>query len=68
MKFLGVALLLLGGFAVFYGRIGYDQQTTMMEVGGIKATTTEQKTLPIAGIVTLFGGVAMLLIPRRQLG
>ncbi len=69
MKIVGVALVILGIAALFYGGIGYDRKTTILDVGGIKATATEHRTLPIApvvGVIALVGGVALLVLPRSR--
>jgi hypothetical protein len=69
MKIVGVALVILGIVALVYGGIGYNRQTTILEVGGIKATATEHKTLPVApvvGAIALIGGIALLVIPRMR--
>jgi hypothetical protein len=67
MKFIGVALLVVGIVGLFYGGIGYSRQTTLLDVDGLKATTTEHKTIPIApvaGGVAALAGLGMLLAPR----
>lgn len=69
MKILGVALVILGIVALAYGGIGYTHQTTILEVGGIKATATEHKNIPLApvvGTIALIGGIALLVIPRGR--
>jgi hypothetical protein len=69
MKIIGVALVILGIVALVLGGIGYNRQTTILEVGGIKATATEHKTLPIApvaGGIALIGGIVLLVAPRRS--
>ena len=63
-KPLGIVLVVIGIVALIYGIMGFDRQTTMLDVGGIKATATEHKTSPIAtvvGIVALVGGAALLI-------
>ena len=68
MKLLGIALVILGVVALIYGGIGYNRQTTVLDVGGIKATATEHKTIPIApivGVISLIGGVALLVVSKR---
>lgn len=68
MKLLGIALVILGVVALIYGGIGYNSQTTVLDVGGIKATATEHKTIPIApivGVISLIGGVALLVVSKR---
>jgi membrane-bound ClpP family serine protease len=67
MKILGIALVILGIVALVYGGIGYNRQTTILNVGGIKATATEHKTIPIApitGAIALVGGIVLLAAPR----
>jgi hypothetical protein len=68
MKVVAVTLVLLGLVALIYGGIGYNRKTTILEVGGIKATATEHKTIPIApvvGAIALLGGVALLVTRKR---
>jgi len=60
-------LVALGVIALIYGGIGYNKNTTVLDLGGIKATATEHKTLPIApvvGVALLIGGVALLVSKR----
>jgi len=67
MKIIGVALVILGIVGLVYGRLGYDRQTTILEVGGLKATATEHKTIPfarVAGVIALVGGLVLLVVPR----
>ena len=69
MKIIGVALVILGIVALVLGGIGYNRQTTILEVGGIKATATEHKTIPVApvvGAIALIGGIALLVVPRLR--
>jgi uncharacterized membrane protein YidH (DUF202 family) len=70
MKTIAVALMILGIAALIYGGIGYNRTTTILDVGGVKATTTQHKTIPITpvvGVIALIGGIALLVIPRRRL-
>ena len=69
MKMLGMALVALGIVALIFGGIGYNRQTTNLDVGGIKATATEHKTIPIApvaGGLALIAGLAILVSPRLR--
>jgi uncharacterized membrane protein YidH (DUF202 family) len=69
MRLLGIVLVILGIVALVYGGISYNRQRTILDVGGIKATTTEHKTIPIApvaGVIALIGGVALLVIPQSR--
>ncbi|HLQ67559.1 MAG TPA: hypothetical protein VK123_10055 [Candidatus Limnocylindrales bacterium] len=68
MRLLGFALVALGIIALVYGGIGYNKQTTILDVGGIKATATEHKQIPIApiaGVIAIVGGVALLMSSKR---
>jgi hypothetical protein len=68
MKTPGIVLVLVGLVALFYGIVGFDRQSTVLDVAGIKATATEHKTSPVAtvvGIVALIGGAAMLMGSKR---
>jgi len=69
MKGLGIALVVLGAAALIYGVVGYDRQTTVLDLGGIKATATEHKTIPMAPIfggASLICGLALLMASRRR--
>lgn len=69
MKLLAVALVALGLVALIYGGISYSRQKTVIEVAGLKATTTEHRTIPlppIVGAVALAGGVALLVVGKRR--
>jgi hypothetical protein len=69
MKLLGVALVILGLVALIYGGIGYNRQRTVLQVGGLKATATEHKSIPfspIAGAIALIGGVVLLVAEKRR--
>ncbi|MGE5740704.1 MAG: DUF3185 domain-containing protein [Candidatus Aminicenantes bacterium RBG_16_66_30] len=66
----GVALLLvvLGIVGLVLGGIGYNRQTTVFQMGDIKATATEHRTIPIApilGAISLIGGIVLFVVERR---
>lgn len=69
MRLLGIVLVVLGIVALIYGGIGYNKETTILDVGGIKATATEHKQLPIApivGVIAIIGGVALMMASKRR--
>ena len=71
MKFTGVLLVIIGILALVSGGFGYNRQTTILDVGGLKATTTEHKTFPVAplvGAMVLLAGIALVVVPRRRMG
>ena len=68
MRIMAVGLVLFGLVALLYGGIGYNRKTTILDVGGIKATATEHKTLPIAPVVGgigFLGGIVLLATRKR---
>jgi len=70
VRIFGVALVLLGILALVFGGISYKRQSTILDVGGIKATTTERKTIPIppiVGAIALLGGIVILVVPKQRL-
>ena len=69
MKLIGVVLVIVGVVALIFGALGYTQEKTVLEVGGMKATATEHKTIPIApvvGALSLIGGIALLVVDKRR--
>jgi hypothetical protein len=69
MKVLGFALIVLGIIAVVYGGITYNREKTILDIGPIKATATEQKNIPLSPIVggiALVSGVLLLVAPRKR--
>lgn len=69
IKVLAVALVVLGLIALVQGGFAYNRQTTVLDIGGIKATATERRAVPIApvaGAIALLGGVMLLVMPRMR--
>jgi len=69
MKIISIALMIIGIVALMYGGISYNRQKTILDVGGVKATATEHKTIPVSpllGAVALIGGVLLLLGDKRR--
>ena len=68
MKTIGIALVVLGVLALVYGGISYSKSRTVLEVGSMHVTATEQKHIPVpalAGVAALIGGVAILVMGKR---
>ena len=68
MKTIGIALVVLGVLALVYGGISYSKNRTVLEVGSMQVTATEQKHIPVpalAGVAALIGGVAILVMGKR---
>ena len=69
MKPIALVLIILGVVGLIYGGIGYDREKTVLDIGGIKATATEHKSIPIApivGVLAILGGAALLVADRRK--
>jgi uncharacterized membrane protein HdeD (DUF308 family) len=65
----GVILIAVGVLALVYQGITYTKRETIVDLGPIKATADHQKTVPlppIIGIVTIVGGVALLIAGSRK--
>jgi len=59
---IGLVSLLMGGFR-------WSEQKTVVDIGPLKATTEEHKTLPIppvVGALALVGGIVVLIVPVRR--
>lgn len=62
-------LVVLGVVALIYGGITYTSRETVVDIGPIHATANRERTLPlppIAGIVAIAGGVALLVTANRK--
>jgi hypothetical protein len=69
MKLIGMALVALGIAALLLGVLGYSQERTILDMGGLKATAMEHTRSPvaaIAGVVSLIGGFGLLGVDRRR--
>lgn len=65
----GIALVVIGLVSLLLGGFRWTQEKTVVDVGPLKATTTEHKTLPIPPIVgglALAGGIVLLVIPSKR--
>jgi len=70
MKTLGFIFAVVGILALVYGGISYSRQRTVLDLGPIQATATEQKNIPlspIVGVIALVGGIVLLMVPRKRL-
>ena len=66
MRVAGFALVVLGLVLLAFG---IDRQKTVLEVGGLKATATERTSVPYApilGVISLVGGIVLLVGAKRQ--
>ncbi len=69
MKPVGFILLVAGLLVLVYGGISYSRQKTVIDLGPIKATATEQRHVPLSPIVggiAIVAGLLLLVVPRRN--
>jgi hypothetical protein len=65
----GLALVVVGVVALIYGGVTYTSRETVVDIGPIHATANRERTLPlppIAGVVAVACGVALLLNASRK--
>jgi len=64
----GIVLIVLGIAALVYQGFTYTSRETVIDIGPIKATADTQKTVPIppiAGVVAVVAGVALVVAGKR---
>ena len=69
IKWVGIALIVLGVIALVYQGINYNRQETVMNVGPMKVTTETHERLPlppILGGLALVGGVVLLVVDAKR--
>ena len=65
----GFLLLVIGFVALLAGGISWNQTKTIVDIGPLKATTQERKTIPVSpvvGVIALVGGIALLAVPMKR--
>jgi uncharacterized membrane protein YidH (DUF202 family) len=65
----GVVLIVVGLVSLLLGGFRWTEDKTVIDVGPIKATAQEHKTLPIPPVVgglLLVGGIALLVVPVKR--
>ena len=65
----GFGLVVIGLVSLLVGGFRWTQQKTVIDVGPLKATTEEHKTLPIPpviGALALIGGIVVLVVPAKR--
>ena len=65
----GILLIVVGVVALIYGGISYTSRETVIDIGPIHATAERERTLPlppIAGVIAVAGGVALLVTANRR--
>ena len=65
----GIVLIVLGLAALVYGGITYTSRETVIDIGPLQATADRERTFPlppVAGIVAVAGGIALLVAGSRR--
>ena len=65
----GMVLIVVGLVSLLVGGFRWKEDKTVLNIGGLKATTEEHKTLPIppaVGAIALVGGIVLLVVPIRR--
>jgi len=65
----GAALVVLGLVSLLLGGFRWTENKTVVDIGPLKATAEEHKTLPIppvVGALALVGGIVLLVVPVRR--
>ena len=66
---LGIALVVIGVFALAYQGFSYTVPKKEVDVGPIQVTKEERHSVPLpplVGAVALIGGIAILVLGRRD--
>jgi hypothetical protein len=69
LALVGIALIVVGLIALAYGGLSYTSRETVIDLGPLKATAERERTLPlppIAGIVAVAAGVALVVAGTRK--
>lgn len=69
LSLLGILLVVLGALALAYQGITYTHREKVFDLGPVHATKDTQEHVPlppILGGLALVGGVALLIVGRRQ--
>ena len=65
----GILLVILVVIGLAYGGISHTNQTTVVDIGPIKATADERKTIPVPpvlGGIALVGGIVLLVTGGKK--
>jgi len=70
MKITGIILVVLGVLALAYQGIRYTTREKLIDIGPLKVTASERKTIPlppIVGGIALAAGIALILMERKKI-
>jgi drug/metabolite transporter (DMT)-like permease len=70
MKVFGALLAAVGLIVLVYGGFSYNRKRTVVDLGPIQATATEQHNVPVSPILgglMVLGGLLLVVVPRKRL-
>jgi hypothetical protein len=70
MKLAGIILVVLGVLALAYQGIRYTTREKLIDLGPLKVTASERKTIPlppVVGGIALAAGIALILVERKKI-
>ncbi len=70
MKLAGIVLIILGGLALAYQGIRYTTREKLIDIGPLKVTASERKTIPLPPVVgglALVAGIILVLSDRKKM-
>lgn len=65
----GILLVIIGVIGLAYGGISYTKEKTVVDIGPIKATADERKTIPVPpvlGGLALVGGIVLIVTGAKK--
>ena len=69
LKTIGIILIVIGVVALIFQGITYTTHKKIIDLGPIQATAEEKKTIPlppVLGGIALIGGIALLVVGKKQ--
>jgi hypothetical protein len=68
-RVIGLVLVVIGIVALLWGGVFWTDRDTIVDAGPLEVQTEETEGLgipPVLGIISMVGGLALLLIPDRR--
>ena len=68
-RIVGVVLVVVGIVALVWGGIFWTDRDTVIDAGPLEVTTAEREGVslpPVLGIISLVGGILLLVVPDRR--
>lgn len=69
MKLAGIILIVLGALVLAYHGIRYTTREKLIDIGPLKVTAAEKKTIPlppVVGGVAIVAGITLILVERKK--